>query len=349
MAKIRLDRLTKRYGNTVAVDDMSLKVNDGEFVALLGPSGCGKTTVLRMIAGFVAPTSGRITIGEHDVTDLPADKRDTAMVFQGYALFPHMTVARNVAFGLELRKMAGSQVNVLVREALSLVRLEGFEDRLPRELSGGQQQRVALARALVINPPVLLLDEPLSNLDAKLRHEVRIEMLQIHRRLGLTTVFVTHDQEEALTMADRLVVITRGRVQQIGTPSEVYDHPANHFVADFIGKFNFFYGHPEGSGVFRTNSGVAIAYGPNRAVADGVVGVRPEQIRLTPSVENESNSLPATLELVTFLGARREVIVRLDDGTSMVVHVQPDTQLPEVGQRCHVNWSAQSTVVLPKE
>jgi putative spermidine/putrescine transport system ATP-binding protein len=217
MARLEIERLSKHYGATVAVRDVSLDVRDGEFVVLLGPSGCGKTTTLRMIAGFVAPTMGRVRLGGKDVTTLPPWKRNAGMVFQSYALFPHLSVAQNVAFGLEMRNVPKSDIGGRVAEALRLVRLGGLAERLPRQLSGGQQQRVALARALVIRPDVLLLDEPLSNLDAKLRETVRVEIRELQHELGITTVMVTHDQEEALIMADRLVVMADGSVRQVGS------------------------------------------------------------------------------------------------------------------------------------
>jgi putative spermidine/putrescine transport system ATP-binding protein len=233
-------------------------VKQGEMVALLGPSGCGKTTTLRMVAGFVAPSAGRVLIGGTDVTQAPPHARDTGMVFQSYALFPHMTVAANVAFGLEMRRVGRAERDTRVREALRLVRLDGLEDRLPRQLSGGQQQRVALARALVVNPAVFLLDEPLSNLDAKLRGEVRMEIRALQQRLGLTTLIVTHDQEEALTMADRLVVMERGRVRQVGTAEELYERPADPFVAGFVGQCNLIEGTLEEAGRFRASSGAML-------------------------------------------------------------------------------------------
>ena len=236
MARLQLTGITKCYGEFKATDDISLDIADGEFVVLLGPSGCGKTTTLRIVAGFVEPTSGAVRIGERDITLLPPWKRNVGLVFQSYALFPHMTVAENVAFGLEMRKMPKAEMALKIAEALRLVRLDHFGDRLPRQLSGGQQQRVALARALAFRPDVLLLDEPLSNLDAKLRQEVRVEIRELQRKLGLTTVMVTHDQEEALTMADRLVVMSEGRIRQIGSQQDLYERPSEKFVADFVGR-----------------------------------------------------------------------------------------------------------------
>ncbi len=242
MARVEIENLSKRYGENFVVKDLSIDIPQGEFLVLLGPSGCGKTTTLRMIAGFVEPSSGRITLGGRDVTTLPPWKRNTGLVFQSYALFPHLSVEENVAFGLEMRKMPAEETRARVAEALRLVRLEGFGERLPRQLSGGQQQRVALARALAFRPDVLLLDEPLSNLDAKLREEVRVEIRELQQKLGLTTVMVTHDQDEALSMADRLVVMAQGEVRQIGTQRDLYERPAGRFVAGFVGRSNFLEG-----------------------------------------------------------------------------------------------------------
>src|SRR5262245_44846157 len=259
MARLDLEHVSKHFGPTVAVREVSLDVRDGEFVVLLGPSGCGKTTTLRMIAGFLAPTGGKVRVGGKDVTTLPPWKRNAGMVFQSYALFPHLTVAENVAFGLQMRKLPKPEIPGRVAEALALVRLGGLADRLPRQLSGGQQQRVALARALVIRPDVLLLDEPLSNLDAKLRETVRVEIRELQRQLGTTTVMVTHDQEEALIMADRLVVMSEGSVRQVGTQRDLYERPADRFVAGFVGRSNLLPGRMVGPGRFQTEGGVAIA------------------------------------------------------------------------------------------
>src|SRR5215831_12234397 len=276
MARLELSGLTKTYGEVHAVAGIDLDIAQGELVVLLGPSGCGKTTTLRMIAGFIAPTAGVIRLGGEDITRRPPWKRDTGLVFQSYALFPHLTAAENVAFGLRMRKLPPDRIAAKLVEVLRLVRLEGLADRLPRELSGGQQQRVALARALVIEPDVLLLDEPLSNLDAKLRAEVRVEIRDLQRKLGLTTVMVTHDQEEALTMADRLVVMSHGKVQQIGSQRDLYEHPANAFVAGFVGRTNFLHGRIEAPGVFRTKSGLAIRCDERSANGGKTLSLRPE-------------------------------------------------------------------------
>ncbi|MGE8635571.1 MAG: ABC transporter ATP-binding protein, partial [Achromobacter piechaudii] len=250
MAKVSIENIRKQFGAAVAVSDFSLEIAEGELVTFLGPSGCGKTTTLRMIAGFITPTSGRIRIGDTDVTRLPVHKRDTGMVFQRYALFPHMTVAENVAFGLEMHKVPKSERDAKIRRVLDMVRMTELRDRYPRQLSGGQQQRVAIARALAIEPKVFLLDEPLSNLDAKLRLEVREEIRSLQQRLGLTTVFVTHDQEEALAIADRMAIMHDGIVQQVGAPSTLYERPANLFVADFLGKMNVFTGKGQADNQF---------------------------------------------------------------------------------------------------
>ncbi|RMH49067.1 MAG: ABC transporter ATP-binding protein, partial [Alphaproteobacteria bacterium] len=308
MARLQLDGLTKRYGDFHATRDVSLTVEEGEFVVLLGPSGCGKTTTLRMVAGFVEPTAGRVFIGGQDITGLPPWKRNTGLVFQSYALFPHMTVGQNVAFGLEMRRVGRAECAERVAEALRLVRLEHLADRLPRQLSGGQQQRVALARALVFRPDILLLDEPLSNLDAKLREEVRVEIRGLQRELGITTVMVTHDQEEALTIADRLVVMNEGRVQQIGDQRALYERPRNRFVAGFVGRGSFLDGVIEAPGRFRSAGGLAIACAGG-SPGPAVLGLRPERVRVGDS--GGKNAFPARVEFVSYLGGLIELHCRL--------------------------------------
>ncbi len=259
MARLELANITKRYGEMKAVDDVSLIVEQGEFVVLLGPSGCGKTTTLRTVAGFVEPTSGTVRLGDSGHHASAAWKRNAGLVFQSYALFPHLTVSQNVAFGLEMRKVPAAETPAKIAEALRLVRLDHLGDRLPRQLSGGQQQRVALARALVFRPDILLLDEPLSNLDASSGRTFRVEIRELQRKLGLTTVMVTHDQEEALTMADRLVVMNEGRIRQVGSQQDLYERPADRFVADFVGRSTFLEGRVEAPGRFVSEGGLAIA------------------------------------------------------------------------------------------
>ena len=287
MSTVAIDHLDKRYGATTVVDDVSLQIGAGEFVALLGPSGCGKTTTLRMIAGFIEPTGGTIHIGGQDVTRLPPYRRNTGLVFQSYALFPHMSVAENVAFGLEMRRVPKPEITRRVRKALGRVQLDRHLDRMPRELSGGQQQRVALARALVIAPQVLLLDEPLSNLDAKLRQEMRAEIRQLQQSLGLTAVFVTHDQEEAMAVADRLVVMNAGRIEQVGSPAAVFERPASRFVADFMGVTNFLARQGDrGAGEFTLSTGERVAVQSRHVTAGpAVLALRPERLHLATGDE----------------------------------------------------------------
>jgi putative spermidine/putrescine transport system ATP-binding protein len=342
MADLSLNGLSKHYGDFYAVREVSLTIADGEFLVLLGPSGCGKTTTLRMVAGFIEPSAGHVRLAGQDVTLLPPWKRNAGMVFQSYALFPHMTVAQNVAFGLEMRKLPRADIERRVEEALALVRLGGYGGRLPRQLSGGQQQRVALARALAIRPDVLLLDEPLSNLDAKLRQEVRVEIRELQRQLGLTTVMVTHDQEEALTMADRLVVMNEGSVRQVGSQRDLYERPADRFVAGFVGRSTFLAGTVEAPGRFRSDGGLALACGggnPGRAV----LSLRPERVEI--GLEPRSgldNSLPGTVEFVSYLGALIDIHVRLSPSDRLVVQIanREGGFTPEVGQPVHVGWPA---------
>lgn len=269
MAFLMIDNLCKRYGHTVAVAGASLAIEQGEFVSLLGPSGCGKTTTLQMIAGFVEASSGRILLGDRDITQAKPASRGLGVVFQSYALFPHMSVRDNVAFGLRMRKVPGAELARRVDQALALVRLEPHADRYPRELSGGQRQRVALARALVIAPPVLLLDEPLSNLDAHLREEMQFEIRRIQREVGITTLMVTHDQSEALSISDRVVVMEAGRITQVDVPYRLYEHPRTRFISDFVGKANVLPGARDAQGVPQVQ-----AQGPL------ALSLRPEKIDL---------------------------------------------------------------------
>ncbi|KDM65371.1 ABC transporter ATP-binding protein [Acidiphilium sp. JA12-A1] len=325
MTKLTIKTVSKHYAAVRAVEDVSLEVAQGELVALLGPSGCGKTTLLRMIAGFVPASAGRIMIGEADVTNWPPHKRNTGMVFQGYALFPHMTVAENVAFGLQMRKVAAAEIRRRVGEALELVHMERFAARYPRELSGGQQQRVAVARALVVSPDVFLLDEPLSNLDAKLRQSVGQEIRALQQRLGLTTVFVTHDQDEALVLADRLVVMNEGRVVQTGSGRELYHRPRSRFVAGFLGRTNLIEGRYDGEGRFTARSGLALRGAEGgEGLARGVecaVCLRPENIVIGAAADSLPNRFDARVESVTYLGSTSEFTVSAG-GESLIVERQ---------------------------
>jgi putative spermidine/putrescine transport system ATP-binding protein len=342
MAQLEIQNLVKRYGDFHAVRDVSLTVADGEFLVLLGPSGCGKTTTLRMVAGFIEPTAGSVKLGGADVTRLPPWKRNAGMVFQSYALFPHLTVAQNVAFGLEMRKVPRAEIDKRVEETLALVRLEGYGGRLPRQLSGGQQQRVALARALAIHPDVLLLDEPLSNLDAKLRQEVRVEIRELQQRMGLTTVMVTHDQEEALTMADRLVVMSEGSVRQVGSQRDLYERPADRFVAGFVGRSTFLDGAVETPGRFRTQGGLSLTCAggtPGKAS----LSLRPERLEVAAApLTGLDNSLTGTVEFVSYLGAMIDIHVRLSPADRLVVQIanREGGFIPGVGQPVHVGWRA---------
>jgi putative spermidine/putrescine transport system ATP-binding protein len=350
MARLQLSGISKRYGEVRAADDVSIDIADGEFVVLLGPSGCGKTTTLRIIAGFVEPTSGTVRLGERDVTTLPPWKRNAGLVFQSYALFPHITVAENVAFGLEMRKMSKAEMAPRIAEALRLVRLEQHADRLPRQLSGGQQQRVALARALVFRPDVLLLDEPLSNLDAKLRQDVRVEIRELQRKLGLTTVMVTHDQEEALTMADRLVVMNEGRIRQIGSQQDLYERPSDKFVADFVGRSTFIDGNMDRPGRFISAGGLVVACEGAGSGQPASLALRPERLALlngnSPAMDN---SFPGNVEFISYLGSQVDLHVRLTPQERVIVQIQnrPEQPLPVIGQQVRVGWSKSTGRIFP--
>jgi len=347
MARLDLENLSKRYGDFHAVRDVNLQVADGEFLVLLGPSGCGKTTTLRMVAGFIEPTGGHVKLGGSDVTELPPWRRNAGMVFQSYALFPHLTVAQNVAFGLEMRKLPRADITRRVEEALALVRLGGFGARLPRQLSGGQQQRVALARALAIRPDVMLLDEPLSNLDAKLRQEVRVEIRELQRQLGLTTVMVTHDQEEALTMADRLVVMNEGSVCQVGTQRELYEKPADRFVAGFVGRSTFLAGKVETPGRFRTEGGLDLACSGGTP-GPASLALRPERLEIAAApLAGLDNRLPGTVEFVSYLGALTDIHVRVSPADRVVVQIanRDGSFAPHIGQQVHIGWPASAGLV----
>ena len=347
MARLQIDRVTKRYGDIHAVRDVTLDVADGEFLVLLGPSGCGKTTTLRIVAGFVEPSTGAVRLGDRDITDLPPWKRNAGLVFQSYALFPHLTVAQNVAFGLEMRKVEASQMTSRIAEALRLVRLEHLAERLPRQLSGGQQQRVALARALVFRPDVLLLDEPLSNLDAKLRQEVRVEIRELQKKLGLTTVMVTHDQEEALTMADRLVVMNDGAVRQVGTQQDLYERPTDRFVAGFVGRSTFIEGQIEAPGRFRSAGGLVLVC-DGATAGPATLALRPERMVVDTSPQaGMDNCLPGVVEFVSYLGATIDMHVRISPKERVVVQIpnRAGGHVPAVGGEVHVAWPAANGIV----
>ncbi len=356
--------VTKRFGDFVAVDRVSLQIRKGEFFSLLGPSGCGKTTLLRMIGGFEFPTEGVIRIGDRDVTWLPPYKRPVNMVFQSSALFPHLTVIENVAFGLRYKGLNNGAAKQKARDALALVRLEGFEDRPPAQLSGGQRQRVALARALAMEPEVLLLDEPLAALDQKLRKEVQLELKNLQKSLGLTFVFVTHDQEEALTMSDRIAVMNQGRVEQLDASHHVFEYPKTEFVAQFMGAPNFFTGvvkslaegllyiggRTEADIRARTTSDTWRPNDPVRFV------VRPEKLDLrTKSGTSDGEvSIEVTIEDRVYQGVNTVWVVRGDDGERYMIYEQNDRPFQEssrfrVGGRAFMSWNPRDTVVLEKK
>ena len=346
-ADVRLDEVVKEFGETRAVDGISLEIPRGSFFALLGPSGCGKTTTLRMIGGFEDATSGRIFLGDRDVVGLPPYKRDVNTVFQSYALFPHMTVAENVAFGLERRRIGKTERRSRVREVLELVDLAGREDRRPKQLSGGQQQRVALARAIVCNPRVLLLDEPLGALDLKLRKQMQLELKGIQNEVGITFVHVTHDQEEAMTMADTIAVMNQGRIEQLGSPAELYEQPRTAFVAGFLGKSNLLAGTVAGDGVVRLVDGSEIRASTNGDVGAVSIGVRPEKIRLG---ETGVNTLSGTVKESAYIGVATEVVVATPVGELTVFHqnVEAGGGAPAPGSQVTLSWASEATFVVDR-
>jgi spermidine/putrescine transport system ATP-binding protein len=360
---VRLERVSKVFGDVAAVDDLSLDIAEGEFFSLLGPSGCGKTTTLRMIGGFEDPSLGTVYLGGRDVTDDPSYKRDVNTVFQSYALFPHLDVYENVAFGLRRKKVEKSEVQRRVRAALALVDLVGFETRKPPQMSGGQQQRVALARALVNQPKVLLLDEPLGALDLKLRKKMQLELKRIQQEVGITFIYVTHDQEEAMTMSDRLAVMRLGQMEQLGQPEDVYENPATEFVAGFLGASNLLEGDvKESNGEFSTVQlvGGGTLQVPNaRIPADAgahlKVGVRPEKVAITRGAggaPDGMNSVEATVSMATYIGVSHQYKVGTPDGHVLTVYVQNlgIDAAPRQGEQVTLSWKPEYTfAVTPQE
>jgi ABC-type Fe3+/spermidine/putrescine transport system ATPase subunit len=335
---VTLRSVSKTFGGRRAVDDVTLTIRRGEFFSLLGPSGCGKTTLMRMIAGFESPDTGAITLGGADMAGIPPHRRDVNMVFQSYALFPHLTVSDNVAFGLRIAKL--DDVAGRVSRALAKVNLSGYEKRSPTTLSGGEQQRVALARAIVTGPRVLLLDEPLSALDLKLRKGLQGELRRLQRELAMTFVFVTHDQEEALGMSDRIALMNKGRVEQVGTPEEIYERPATRFAAEFVGSANFFEGTGDGRTV-RTKDGLAIE---SAASGDVTLLVRPEKMRI-----NGGQGVSARVEEVLYQGASMSIILRAGE-RRLLVEDANDGALARVrvGETTTVSWRPEDVLVLPR-
>ncbi len=345
MSFLRIEGLAKRFGDFVAVKDFHLDVHRGEFVSLLGPSGCGKTTTLQMIAGFLDPSQGRIVLDGKDITQLRPEQRGMGVVFQSYALFPHMTVEQNISFGLEMRKLSRDVMQKRIQDALALVRLHGLGARYPRELSGGQRQRVAIARALAIQPEVLLLDEPMSNLDAKLRQEMHVEMRAIQRQLGITTILVTHDQVEAMTMSDRIAVMHNGQIAQVDSPQQIYDKPTCDFASVFLGKTNRFEGQAQSRETVKIGDMVLGAPSP---VDSGpvVVYLRPERIEVAPAGQG---GLPGTIKTLLFLGS--QWVVNVSTGLGDIHISLPNARRAALheGDEVSLNWSLEDVRVLTQQ
>jgi spermidine/putrescine transport system ATP-binding protein len=361
LSEVRLEDLTKHFKDVVAVDDVSLTIADGEFFSLLGPSGCGKTTTLRMIGGFEEPTDGIIHLAGRDVTGLPPYKRDVNTVFQSYALFPHLNVAENIAYGLKRKKVDRGEIRKRVADVLELVDLEGFGERRQNQLSGGQQQRVALARALVNRPQVLLLDEPLGALDLKLRKQMQLELKRIQAEVGITFVYVTHDQEEAMTMSDRIAVMNAGHMEQLGEPQSVYELPATEFVAGFLGASNLLDGEIES--VNGREAKVRLAAGATVVVPSARlpgrsgpvrVGVRPEKLHIQAAEglrDRAVNALDATVNVSTYIGVSTSYECSTSDGAKVVVYVQNlDGAAHSIGagQRVRLSWEPEHTFAVAK-
>ena len=354
MAVVTLERVVKNYGEVTALQALDLEIKEGEFLTLLGPSGCGKTTTLRLIAGFIEPTAGRILIDGKDVTLLPPQKREIGMVFQDYALFPHLTIEDNIGFGLKERRVKQSEIKSRVREMLELVRLPDVQDRYPNELSGGQRQRIALARAVAHPPQVLLMDEPLGALDLKLREAMQFELRRIQQELGITTVYVTHDQTEAMMMSDRIAVMNMGVLVQLASASEIYNAPKTMFVADFVGRINFLpvrlrgeddgYAAAEFSGSKLRVPKDALDHGNETTLA-----IRPQHLRFVDdgsAGSDGANILPGKLDQKSFTGNILTVVVKIGDKHEFLVECRPDEQIPDVGADVRVEWVPEVSMAL---
>ena len=336
MSFLSLKQVSKIYGKFTAVKDFDLAVEKGEFISLLGPSGCGKTTTLQMIAGLVTPSAGSVTLDGRDITYTAPAQRQLGVVFQSYALFPHMTVAQNVSFGLEMRKVPKAERDERVKETLGLVHLSALADRYPREMSGGQRQRVAIARALVINPPVLLLDEPLSNLDAQLREEMQFELRRIQRAVGITTIMVTHDQAEALSISDRIVVMEKGNITQVDAPYKLYEHPRNDFISNFVGKSNFLTAQVEAGNVLAIEN-TLVRFTPEQPVSGKKVSlfIRPEKLNLTKA---GAGHVDGTVTTRYFMGSQWFVTVTTPAGQLSVSLPNVGTPPPAEGETVGLIW-----------
>jgi spermidine/putrescine ABC transporter ATP-binding subunit len=353
MARVLLDNVVKRYGSVLALDRLTLEVHEGEFITLLGPSGCGKTTTLRLIAGFVEPSDGRICLGDDDVTAVPPQDRAIGMVFQNYALFPHLTIEENIGFSLKQRSIPRGAIARRVSELLELVKLPDVAKRYPSEISGGQQQRVALARAVAYPPRVLLMDEPLGALDLKLRESMQTEIRRFQQELKITTVYVTHDQTEAMTMSDRIAVMNLGKLEQLGTPREIYRSPRTRFIADFIGKINLLPGRISGRDQNRLIVETAVGrhyataskFGANATVT---LGIRPEHVALVaPDVPPGMNRLEGRIVSQTYSGNLLYVVVSVNDGIEILMEAKPNCAMGDIGSSVTIGWNPEESIVLP--
>jgi len=353
---VEIRSVTKRFGAFTAVNDVSLTVKAGEFITLLGPSGCGKTTLLRLLAGFETPDAGTILLDGEDVSHLPPYRRCVNQVFQSYALFPHLTVRENVGFGLRMQKVAAAEAGERIRDALAMVSLADQADKLPQQMSGGQRQRVALARAIICRPKVLLLDEPLSALDAKLRHEMQLELKHLQRKLGLTFVFVTHDQEEALTMSDRIAIINQGHIEQLGNTSEIYHRPRTPFAADFIGQANLLsvtvVGHNGTTARVRLDDGLELTVAATNLPADNnkaLISIRPEKIHISKHPVEAGNVFEALIQEEIFQGATDQLVLVTDQGTKLHALVANESAINEAfheGDRVHCGLHLDDIVIV---
>jgi len=354
MAYLTLSNISKQFANSFAVQDFNLDIEKGEFVSFLGPSGCGKTTTLRMVAGFEIPSSGTITLGGKDITDNAPNQRNVGMIFQAYALFPNMTVSQNIGFGLRVRKESDVAVKERVNEMINLINLEKHVDKYPYQLSGGQQQRVSLARALAVRPEVLLLDEPLSALDAKIRISLRAEIRAIQKRLGITAIFVTHDQEEALSISDRIVVMYEGKVEQVGTPFEIYNFPKTQFVANFVGALNTAEAEvvDPANGLINMDGVQFDSAGKisNLRKGDKIhFSIRPERLSFASELK-KANVLDCTIENITFLGSVVRIQVKIGDTKfNMDTFNNPFLELPHIGDKTQVTCSREAVLILESE
>jgi len=353
---IRIDKVTKRFGATAAVDGVSLQIGRGEFFSLLGPSGCGKTTLLRMIGGFAFPDEGAIALDREDITALPPNRRPTNMVFQSYAIFPHLNVRDNIAYGLRVERLTAAERNARVDEALAMIRLQGYGERRAQQLSGGERQRVALARALVKRPKVLLLDEPLGALDKRLREAMQIELRQIQRDVGITFIFVTHDQEEALSMSDRVAVMEKGRVLQVADPKTLYEKPVSRPVADFIGTMNFFAGRmvgiSDGKAVVETAALGRMEVSQNSADSFSTgarvwIAIRPEKLLLM-SEQSNKQSVQGRILAASYLGDRSQIQVRIPGADAPVAVVAQNASTFQSGDAVYLAWAQDAPLILPE-